>query len=418
MPGQIPSKSDPLHDLIRARMAGCPVQEHDPAQGLPLQVVSFGAEEVIAATEAMVGTYVTMGKKVRAFERAWADYCGVAHAVMVNSGSSANLLAWTSLVAKGDLRPGDEVLVPAVGWSTTLFPVVQAGLVAVMADVDPDTLCLEPEAAQRAMGPRTRAACPVHLLGCAADVQGLRELGLLVVEDACAAHGAMRGARRVGSMGSVGTFSFFFSHHITTLEGGVLVTDDPELADCARSLRAHGWIRERTDAAALAAAHADTDPRFLFVTPGYNLRPTEMAGAFGLHQLARLPDFVARRRRNHLDWCARIQRADLELRIYPEPAGTQHAGFAFPMLLPRHTPAPRAELLDFLESRRIATRPISGGNLARQPAFRQLPRTRLAGPLPVADAVHERGFFVGNSHAFGPAHGDLLAHSLKEYFDG
>mgnify|MGYP002639712565 CR=1 FL=1 len=409
---------DPLHQLIRERMTGLPVMEHDPADGLPLQVVGFGPDEVIEATEAMVETFVTMGARVRRFEAAFASWVGCRQAVMVNSGSSANLLLWTSLVAAGRLRPGDEVLVPAVGWSTTLFPVIQAGLCAVMVDVEPRGLCMDPAAAAKAMGPRTKAAFPVHLLGATAEIEPLRELGLLVAEDACSGHGAEQGGHRAGGLGIAGAFSFFFSHHITTVEGGIVVTDDAELADCMRSMRAHGWIRERSDAAALAAAHPHVDPRFLFVTPGFNLRPTEMAAAFGLHQLPRLDGFVQRRRANHQHWCRLVQQAGLPLTVFPEQAGTVHAGFAFPMQIAADAPYTRAELLAFLEARRIATRPISGSNLARQPAFASLAATRIPHPLPVADAVHERGFFVGNSHAFGPGHGELLVRSLQEFHHG
>ncbi len=409
---------DPLHLLIRERMAGLPVTQHDAAKGLPLQVVGFGPEEVIEATEAMVGTFVTMGERVRRFEADFARWVGRGHAVMVNSGSSANLLLWTSLVALGRLQPGDEVLVPAVGWSTTLFPIVQAGLGAVMVDVDPHTLCMDPAAAERAMGPRTRAAFPVHLLGAAAEIEPLHALGLLVAEDACSGHGAERAGLRAGALGTAGCFSFFFSHHITTGEGGIVVTDDGALADCMRSMRAHGWIRERSDAAALAAAHPEVDPRFLFVTPGFNLRPTELAAAFGLHQLPRLDGFVSRRRANHRHWCRLVQDAGLPLLVFPEEQGTTHAGFAFPMQITQDAPYPRAELLAFLEARRIATRPISGSNLVRQPAFAGLAPTRIPLPLPVADAVHERGFFVGNSHAFGPDHGQLLVRALQEFHHG
>ncbi len=410
--------TDPLHRLIRERMAGLPVTEHDPAKGMPLQVVGFGPEEVIEATEVMVTTWVTMGQRTRRFEAAFAAWAGCEHAVMVNSGSSANLLLWAALVAAGRLQPGDEVIVPAVGWSTTLFPVVQAGLAAVMVDVEPHTLCMDPGAAAAAMGPRTHAAFPVHTLGAPARLAPLEDLGLLVTEDACSGYGATSAGRRVGGLSEAGTFSFFFSHQITTVEGGMVVTNDAALADCMRSMRAHGWIRERSDAAALAAAHPEIDPRFLFVTPGFNLRPTEMAAAFGLHQLPRLDGFIARRRANHRHWCQLVQDAGLPLTVFPEQPGTTHGGFSFPLQVAADAPYPRAELMAFLEERKIATRPISGSNLARQPAFAGLPNTRTPFPMPVADAVHERGFFVGNSHAFGKAHGELLVRSLQEFHDG
>ena len=392
--------------LVRAEMSGVPVERHDAREGLPLTVCGFGAEEVLGALDSLLSTRVTMGAKTAAFEHDWAAYCGQAHGVMVNSGSSANLLLLAALVETGRLRPGDEVIVPAVAWSTSLFPIAQAGLVPVVVDVDPATLNLDVDAALEAMGPRTRAVLAVHLLGCPSPLRRLRDAGLLVLEDACGAHGAVVEGRRAGGHGLASSFSFFFSHHLTTIEGGMVLTSDDALADALRSLRAHGWIRERTDRAALADASPEIDPRFLFVSAGYNLRPTEVQAAFGLAQLPRLDEWVARRRANHRDWCRRL--ADIPgITVFPEPPDSVHAGFAFPMLVD----GDRAAFMRHLEASGVQTRPISGSNLARQPAFRHVP-ARVFGDLPVADRVHTNGLFVGNSHAFGTAHGDLLERVL------
>ncbi|MFN7145374.1 MAG: DegT/DnrJ/EryC1/StrS family aminotransferase, partial [Myxococcota bacterium] len=276
-----------------------------------------------------------------------------------------------------------------------------------VVDVDPRTLNLDPASARAARTAKTRAVMAVHLLGQPADLDGYDDL--LVIEDACGAHGARIGGREVGGFGVGATFSFFFSHHLTTVEGGIVVCDDDELADALRSLRAHGWVRERSDRAALEAAHPEIDPRFLFVSPGYNLRPTEMAAAFGLVQARRLDAWVEARRTNHVEWCARL--ADLPgVTVFPEAPGTLHAGFAFPILVERD----RAGCMRALEARGIETRPISGSNLARQPAFARVP-AKTPVPLPVADDVHTRGFFVGNSHAFGAAHGERLAAALRSW---
>jgi CDP-6-deoxy-D-xylo-4-hexulose-3-dehydrase len=404
-----------IRTLIAEEMGQLPVERHDPVQGIPLQVTGFGADEVYGAVEALVSTWVTMGKRVRAFEEAFADWVGTRHAVMVNSGSSANLVGLAALVHTGQLRLGDEVLVPAVAWSTSLFPVAQCGLRPVLVDVDPQTLCIDVALAAAAMGPRTRGVIAVHLLGQPADVRGLKALDLVVLEDACAAHGAQIGGRRCGGLGAVGTFSFFFSHHITTIEGGMIVTDDHAVSEAARALRAHGWIRELDGREAVAQAHPEIDPRFLFTAAGWNLRPTEVAGAFGLRQLQRLDAWVERRRTNHREWCAAL--ADFShLQVFPERPGGTHAAFAFPMLLSRDAPVQRAEFMSHLESRKIATRPISGSNLARQPAFARVPGARVHGELPVSDAVHTRGLFIGNSHAFHQGHRDLLVSALSEVF--
>ncbi len=376
-----------------------------PPDRLPLAVPSFGKAEVVEAIASLLDTRLTMGPRVFAFEDGWAEAVGAEHAIMVNSGSSALLVMLSALVETGHLERGQEVIVPAVGWSTSLFSVAQAGLKPVLVDVDADSLCLE--------GDWDRPVLALHLLG-----QPSRATGPLVLEDACAAHGAQVGEQVVGSRGIVGAFSFFFSHHLTTGEGGMITTSDARVAEACRSVRAHGWIRERGDKDALAAAHPETDPRFLFVSAGYNLRPTELAGAFGVHQLPRLEEFVSIRNRNHVDWCARIDALGLPLRTFPQRPGTTHAAFGFPFLLDADAPISRDELSAHLESRQITTRPISGANLAAQPAFERVPGARVEGALPVAEAVHERGLFVGQSHAFGESQGELLAGALAEAFEG
>ncbi|HNC95069.1 MAG TPA: DegT/DnrJ/EryC1/StrS family aminotransferase [Myxococcota bacterium] len=392
-----------IEEFVREELQGLPEEIHDPATGHPLTVTPFGPDEVLAAMETLLSTRLTMGERTRAFEAAWAAWCGRRFGVMVNSGSSANLIMLAAMMETGRLQPGDEVLVPAVSWSTSLFPVAQVGLVPVMVDVHPQSLCMDPASVAAARGPRTKAALAVHLLGQATDMDALD--GLLILEDACAAHGAVYRGKKIGGFGEASSFSFFFSHHITTIEGGIVVCDDEELANSLRSLRAHGWIRERSDRAALEAAHPEIDPRFLFVSSGYNLRPTEIQAAFGLVQLGRLDRWVQQRRANHAAWCESLSAPDMQ--VFPEVPGTEHAGFAFAML----PSGPRAPIQAFLQARGVETRPISGSNLARQPAFQHVPAQKRV-PLPVSDAIHERGFFIGNSHAFGPAHGVRIAELL------
>ena len=403
------TRREHIDALIREEMAGLPVERTDAAEGHPLVLVPYGADEVLGALDSLLSTRVTMGEKVRAFEVEWARYCGRSQGVMVNSGSSAVLLMLAAMVELGRLRPGDEVLCPAVTWSTSLFPIAQCGLVPVMVDVDPRTLCIDPVSARAAAGARTKAVLGVHLLGQPCDLDAFE--GLLKLEDACGAHGAVYKGRRVGGIGEAAAFSFFFSHHISTIEGGMIVTDDGDIADALRSLRAHGWVRERSDRAKWAERFPTIDPRFLFVSSGYNLRPTEIAGAFGLVQARRLPAWLQRRRQNHADWCAALSG---RVGVFPEAAGTEHAGFAFPMLVE----GDRASLMAHLEAQKIETRPISGSNLACQPAFAHVVGARVPVPLPVADAVHERGLFVGNHHAFGVAHGERLRSAIEAWGAG
>jgi len=375
----------------------------EPTDGLPLAVSPIGEEEIAAAIDTLLSGWLTMGKKVLAFERAWADAVGTKHAICVNSGSSALLVMLTALIEAGELDRGQEVIVPAVGWSTSLFTVAQAGLKPVLVDVGADSLCLEGEWDQPVLA--------VHLLGCPS-----RATGPLVIEDACGAHGAQIGDQMCGAIGVASAFSFFFSHHLSTIEGGMINTDSDRIANAARSVRAHGWVRERSDADHLAAAHPEIDRRFLFVSAGYNLRPTEITGAMGVCQVPRLADYVARRRVNHARWCAEVSALNLPIRVFPELPGTTHAAFAFPMLIDADAADDRATVCAKLESRGISTRPISGSNLARQPAFDRIEGAIVRGTTPVADAVHERGFFVGQSHAFDDNHMDRLLEGLKAAF--
>ena len=387
-----------IHNLVRRFAQGDPLNQE--IKGLPLAAVSFGSEEIEEAIDSLLSGWITMGKKVRIFEEAWADYIGVEHAIAVNSGSSALLVMLTAMVECGFLKPEQEVVLPAVGWSTSLFSVAQAGLTPVLVDVDLDTISLK--------GHFERPVLAIHLLGAAAQVTAP-----ILMEDACGAHGGMIGGKKLGSLGACGAFSFFFSHHITTGEGGMITTSDPRLADACRSVRAHGWIRERGDRDKWILDNPEIDSRFLFATQGYNVRMTDVAAAMGIHQVNRIEDFVNRRRHNHGSWCKWVQAEQLPLRVFPEMPSTRHAAFAFPILLNEDSPLTRSELCNLLEQDGIQTRPISGSHLAKQPAFTKLQRGHQEGETPNADAIHQRGFFVGQSHAFGEEQGALLVDRLK-----
>jgi CDP-6-deoxy-D-xylo-4-hexulose-3-dehydrase len=388
---------------------------------LPLHVPSYGADEVNEALDSLLSTRVTMGDKVRRFEALWAEYLGVREAVMVNSGSSANLVAAAALVNPAfprRLAAGDEVIVPAVAWSTTYFPLVNVGLVPVLVDVDLDTFTIDPEAAAAAVGPRTRALMPVHLLGNACDMRALGALAarhdLVMVEDACEAHGGRFEGKPVGTFGAMGTFSFYFSHHISTIEGGMLVTDDPALADLARMLRAHGWTRDLKRKPSLAGA--PIDERFLFVNLGYNLRPTEVQGAFGLHQVAKLEPFIKIRRDNVDFWNAGLKRHARWLRECPgrDGNGSRSVWFGYPITVRPEAPFSRDELVAFLESRGIATRPIMAGNFRDQPAIHLFPH-RIAGSLARAEQVMRQSFFIGNHHALGERDRAYVVECVDEF---
>jgi CDP-6-deoxy-D-xylo-4-hexulose-3-dehydrase len=387
----------------------------DAELSCPLSVPLYGAEEVQAALEALLSQQVTAGSRVREFEQVFASFIGAKHAVMVNSGSSANLLAISALTSQAvanRLHPGDEVIVPAVTWPTTVSPIIQNGLVPVFVDVDRRTLNLRPEDLEHAISPRTRAIFVVHLLGNPVAMDAVMrfalERDLWVLEDTCESLGTEIHGRHAGAIGHVGTFSFYFSHHITTVEGGMLVTDDGGLADVVRSMRAHGWTRDMSNRKEIESACPWIDPRFLFVHLGYNVRPMEVQAAFGLVQLRRLEQFNEARRRNARTLIAALGDID-ELEFVTEQENGSSTWFGFPVIV--SDAATRQALSRHLEQRRIETRPIVAGNLTVQPAFRDSPH-RTVGSLANATVIGQCGLFVGN-------HPDLderrLAHIVEAF---
>ncbi len=392
-----------------------------PFDECPLSVPLYGPEEVSAALVGLLEQRVTMGAQVRTFERMFAEFMGVRHAVMVNSGSSANLLAVSALselTVHGGLRPGDEVIVPAVTWATTVTPILQLGCVPVLVDIDVETLNLRPEGVRDALSPRTRAIMPVHLLGNPVDMEPLMEIAhehdLRVIEDTCESLGSEIAGRKVGSFGDFGTFSFYFSHHITTIEGGMLVTNDDHLADLARSLRAHGWSRDMSTREELERANPGIDPHFLFINVGYNLRPTEMQAAFGIVQLRRLEEFNQARRENARFLAGALGGfAEKGMTLVSEQEGGRSTWFGFSVLL--SDAETRRRLRDHLEARNIATRPIVAGNLAVQPAFRDNPH-RIVGDLANATAIGERGLFIGNHPSLKQGHLDHIVRAFTDFF--
>ena len=420
-PSAAPSREQDLraeiHRLVAEHFRDIPPL---PDDSCPLSVPLYGAEEVCGAVDALLDQQVTAGRRVREFEQKFADFIGSRHAVMVNSGSSANLLGLSVLAhgsLPGGLRQGDEVIVPAVAWSTTLAPIIQIGCIPVLVDIDPDTLNLRPDDLVDATSPKTRGIMPVHLLGNPVDMERVmdfaRPRNLWVVEDTCESLGSSIGARKVGSFGDFGTFSFYFSHHITTIEGGMLITDNDRLADLARSIRAHGWTRDMSNREELERANPWVDPRFLFVNLGYNLRPTEVNAAFGLVQLERLEEFNERRRENARYLVDALSGLSHSMRFVSEQEGGRSTWFGFTVMLPDGDT--RRALSRHLEARRIETRPIVAGNLAVQPAFRDNPH-RTVGSLANATQVGERGLFIGNHPNLTRGHLDHIVTAFMDFF--
>ena len=393
---------DEINSLIKKYFDDQKEEEFIPGKTkIPLAIPQFGSDEVIEAVESLISTWVTMGKKVRAFESQFKDYVGQKGALMVNSGSSANLLALSALSSPNfdnRIKPGDEVICPAVTWPTSVYPILNVGAKPVLVDVDLNTLNVSPETIEDAITPRTKAIMAVHLMGnpCQTDkikqIADKREINL--IEDCCEAHGAKIGNKSVGSFGICSTFSFFLSHHITTIEGGMVLTNNDAILDIATAQRAHGWIREMRNADEIAKEFPDVDKRFLFYETGFNLRPTEIQGAFGIHQIKKLDEFVKIRRNIAKEWNKSLNEFKDYLILPEEIDGTTHSYFAYPITVKENAPFSRKEITEFLESKLIETRPIAGGNLTEQPSAK-LYDYRVNGDLSCSKTIMKNSFFIG-----------------------
>lgn len=371
------------------------------ANDFPLATSSWDEKEYAAIQSVVDSGRFTMGPLVEQFEADFAAEVGSAHAVMVNSGSSANLVAIAAAIFNPEvnLSPGDEVLVPAVSWATTYYPLQQYGLRLKFVDIDIDTLNMDLALAEEAIGPNTKAIFVVNLLGNPNDFSKLKELAsskdLLLIEDNCESLGAKFGGKQAGTFGIMGTYSAFFSHHISTMEGGVVVTDDERLRQTLVSLRAHGWIRELPENNFIHNKTGDPfEDSFCFALPGYNLRPLEMSGAIGIEQTKKIDGIIRGRRINGAHWVSEMSRVE-DVRIQSETG--ESSWFGFSMVLEGAFAGRRREIGAALSLAGIESRPIVAGNFTRNPAMKYLDAT-VPESMPAADKIHVDGLFVGNRH--------------------
>lgn len=370
----------------------------------PLATTSWDDAEYKAIQSVVDSGHFTMGLKVKACEEAFAAYCGTRYAIMCNSGSSANLLMIAALrfTKNSNLRleQGDEVIVPAVSWSTTYSPLEQYGLHVRFVDIDLATLNFDLVALEAAITPRTRAIFCVNLLGNPNDFAAIRALAdkhsLVVLEDNCESMGAEFEGRKTGSFGVMGSQSCFFSHHISTMEGGLVTTDDEELYHIILSLRAHGWTRQLPVENQLVGRKRDDafEESFRFILPGYNLRPLEMSGAIGVEQIAKLPRLIEARRKNGKFLQQRMcDHPDL---ITQKEIGAS-SWFGFSLIIRPGSSMTRSTLMQRLEKLGFEYRPIVSGNFARKEVVRYFDHS-VFGDLANADYVDANGLFIGNHH--------------------
>jgi len=395
----------------------------------------FGEEEMRYLVDSSLDFYLTASRFTEEFEAGIADYLGLSDALFVNSGSSANLVALTTLTSprlgERRLKPGDEVITVAAGFPSTVSPIVQNGLVPVFVDVRLGDYSADPEQLRAAVSPRTRAIMLAHTLGVPFDLDTVMELvkahDLWFVEDNCDALGSRYGDRLTGTFGHLATSSFYPAHHITTGEGGMVVTNDEDLGRTARSIR--DWGRDcycaggenntcgKRFAQQFGSLPYGYDHKYVYSHLGYNLKATDMQAAIGCAQLKRLDDFVAARKRNHARLLEALRPYEDRLILPVTPPNTDPSWFAFVITVREDAGFTRADLTGYLEANRIETRGLFSGNLLRHPAFESIER-RVIGDLANTDVVMNRTFFVGVYPGIDDARMDYVIDTFRRFMDG
>jgi len=370
----------------------------------PLATTTWDDAEYKALQEVITSGMFTMGPKVAEFEKLFAHHLGSKYCVMVNSGSSANLLMIAALFytknPKLKLKAGDEVIVPAVSWSTTYYPLYQYGLKIKFVDIDLQTLNYDLNQLKSAVSDKTKLIMVVNLLGNPNDFKIIKEIihdkEIILVEDNCESLGASFEGQKAGTFGVMGSFSSFFSHHISTMEGGMIITEDEELYHILLSLRAHGWTRNlpKNNHVCSTKSEDPFEESFRFVLPGFNVRPLEMSGALGIEQIKKLPNLISERRKNG----AALQEAmaDHPKLMIQQEIG-QSSWFGFSLVIKSDSSLTRKELVKKLIQLGFECRPIVAGNFAKNEVVKYFD-SEIYGDLKNAEYIDQNGLFIGNQH--------------------
>jgi len=432
------SKTDTLREKIHALVEEFAGQSLAPERffpgvtSVPPSGKKIDALELQYMVDAALDGWLTTGRFNQAFEQQLAQYLGVHHLITVNSGSSANLVAFSvltsPLLGKRAIVPGDEVIGVAAGFPTTVNPILQAGAVPVFIDVEMGTYNIQAEQIEDAITPRTKAIMLAHTLGNPFNLEVVTRLckkhGLWLIEDCCDALGSTYQGRKVGTFGDIGTLSFYPAHHITMGEGGAVFTNDPQLAKIAESFR--DWGRDcycapgkdntcgKRFCQKLGNLPAGYDHKYTYSHLGYNLKITDMQAACGLAQLQKVDQFVAQRKSNFAYLHAQLRGCE-EFLVLPE--ATEHADpswFGFPITLRERAPGSRVDLLTHLDQKKVGTRLLFAGNLTRQP-YMQGRNFRVHGQLKNSDRIMNDTFWIGVQPALTQDMLDHAASSIQAY---
>jgi CDP-6-deoxy-D-xylo-4-hexulose-3-dehydrase len=425
-----------LERVRRYHAAAFPPKEFVPGRSpVPYAGRVFDAEELLLLVESALDFWLTAGPYATRFENRFAAFMGRRHALLVNSGSSANLLALSALTSpklgERRLKPGDEVITVASGFPTTVNPILQNGLVPVFVDVTLPTYNVDVTQLEAALSPKTKALMLAHTLGNPFDLDAVtafaKARGLWLIEDCCDAVGSTYRGKNVGTFGHLATVSFYPAHHMTMGEGGCVLTDDPLLKKLAESFRDWGrdcWClpgKENTCGKRFGWQLGDLpqgyDHKYVYSHVGYNLKATDLQAAIGLAQLHKLPRFIEARKRHFKRLYEGIQELG-HLFLLPEATeGSDPSWFGFPLAVRPDAPFNRAAVLDFLTQRKIATRLLFGGNLTRQPAYLGVPQ-RVVGDLKNSDLVMNQVFWLGVYPGLTDTMLEFMVESLREFARG
>ena len=393
----------------------------------------FDEEDIATLVDSALDGWFTAGRFTEQFERELARFVGVRSSLLVNSGSSANLVALSALTSPklGDrqLRPGDEVITAAMGFPTTINPALQQGLTPVLVDIEIGTYNANPARLAEAIGPKTKAIMMAHTLGNPFDLDVVtalcKEHNLWLIEDSCDALGATWRDQRVGSFGDLASLSFYPAHHITTGEGGAVLIKSAALRPIVESFR--DWGRDCYCAPGeentchkrfewqLGDLPFGYDHKYIYSHIGYNLKATDMQAALGLSQLDKLDSFVAARKANFEYLYSKLSRVS-GLLLPQATKNSDPSWFGFPITLEPDLAVDREQLLRFLDARKIGTRLMFAGNILRQPAYKGVD-VRIVGDLTNTDIVMRRTFWVGVYPGLTEPMLDYIAHSIREFVE-
>ena len=423
-----------IADFVRTMRANIPQKPFIAGEtAIPPSGKLIDDAEVSLMVEAALDGWLTTGRFNEAFEQQLADYLGIRHVLTVNSGSSANLVAFSALTSpklgKRAIRKGDEIITVATGFPTTVNPVLQFGAVPVFVDADPVTYNINARLIEAAVTPRTKAIMIAHTLGNPFDLDTVKDIcdrhQLWLVEDCCDALGSTYRGQKVGTFGDIATLSFYPAHHITMGEGGAVFTNDPELKAIAESFR--DWGRDcycppgqdntcgKRFCWKLGQLPEGYDHKYIYSHLGYNLKITDMQAACGLAQLGKLEGFVARRKHNSRYLKQRLATCADYLQLPEATAHSDPSWFGFPLTVKKGHGFDRRSLIAFLDQRKIGTRLLFAGNLMKQPYFSDQ-IYRVSGDLAVADMIMNDTFWIGVQPALGEAELSFVADTIENYF--